>query len=101
LVTNALKYHDFKKDEPPYIKVSANTDKDSYILKVEDNGSGIPEEYQGKIFDMFFRAHQGIQGSGLGLYIVMDTLNVLNGKIDFTSKVRQGTIFTVVLPIVK
>lgn len=101
LVTNALKYHDFKKDEPPYIKVSAKMENNSYVLVVEDNGSGIPEEYQDKIFDMFFRAHQGIEGSGLGLYIVMDTLSVLKGKIDFSSKVRQGTTFTVVLPIVK
>lgn len=101
LVTNALKYHDFKKDESPYIKVSAKMENNSYMLVVEDNGSGIPEEYQDKIFDMFFRAHQGIEGSGLGLYIVMDTLSVLKGEIDLTSKVRQGTTFTVMLPIVK
>lgn len=100
LVTNALKYHDFEKDEPPYIKVSAKIENDSYVIEVEDNGSGIPDEYQSKIFDMFFRAHQGIEGSGLGLYIVMDTLNVLKGKIDFTSKTRKGTAFKVELPLV-
>jgi signal transduction histidine kinase len=100
LVTNALKYHDFKKDEAPFIKVSAKIENNSYLVEVEDNGSGIPEEYQGKIFDMFFRAHQGIEGSGLGLYIVIDTLNVLKGKIEFTSKVRQGTTFRVVLPVI-
>jgi len=100
LVTNALKYHDFEKDETPYIKVSAKIEDNSYIIEVEDNGSGIPDEYQSKIFDMFFRAHQGIEGSGLGLYIVVDTLNVLKGKIDFTSKTRKGTKFRVVLPYV-
>ncbi|WKV13515.1 sensor histidine kinase [Marivirga harenae] len=100
LVTNALKYHDFKKDEPPYIKVSAKVENNSYLIEVEDNGSGIPEEYQGKIFNMFFRAHQGIEGSGLGLYIVRDTLNVLKGTVDFTSKVRKGTTFKVVLPVI-
>lgn len=100
LVTNALKYHDFEKDDAPYIKVSAKIADKSYIIEVEDNGSGIPNEYQNKIFDMFFRAHQGTEGSGLGLYIVVDTLNVLKGKIDFTSKTRVGTTFRVELPIV-
>ncbi|WMN12439.1 HAMP domain-containing sensor histidine kinase [Marivirga salinae] len=100
LVTNALKYHDFEKDESPYIKVSAKVKDNSYVIEVEDNGSGIPEEYQSKIFEMFFRAHQGIEGSGLGLYIVVDTLNVLKGTIDFTSKTRKGTKFTILLPFV-
>jgi len=99
-MSKLLKYHDFKKDEPPYIKVSAKIIDNSYIIEVEDNGSGIPDEYQTKIFDMFFRAHQGIEGSGLGLYIVVDTLNVLKGKIDFTSKTRKGTTFRVQLPVV-
>jgi signal transduction histidine kinase len=100
LVTNALKYHDFEKEESPFIKVSAKIEDKSYVIEVEDNGSGIPDEYQSKIFDMFFRAHQGIEGSGLGLYIVVDTLNVLKGKIDFTSKSRKGTKFKIVLPFV-
>ena len=100
LVTNALKYHDFDRGESPYIKVSAKIEGNSYLLEVEDNGSGIPEEYQRKIFDMFFRAHQGTDGSGLGLYIVVDTLNVLKGKIDINSKVRKGTTFKITLPYV-
>ncbi|WP_296620076.1 HAMP domain-containing sensor histidine kinase [Marivirga sp.] len=99
LVTNALKYHDFDRGISPFIKVSAKIESDTYIVEVEDNGSGIPEEYQSKIFDMFFRAHQGTDGSGLGLYIVVDTLNVLKGDIKLTSKVRKGTIFKIVLPI--
>jgi signal transduction histidine kinase len=99
LVTNALKYHNFKQDDPQFIKVSAKVENNSYVLEVKDNGSGIPEEHQSKIFEMFFRAHQGTEGSGLGLYIVVDTLNVLKGKIGFTSKTRVGTTFTVTLPL--
>jgi signal transduction histidine kinase len=98
LITNALKYHNFQQDAAPFIKVSAKVEKGFYVLEVEDNGSGIPDEYQDKIFDMFFRAHQGTEGSGLGLYIVIDTLNVLKGTIRFKSKTREGTIFTVNLP---
>jgi len=100
LVTNALKYHDFKKDEPPYIRVSAKVENSSYVIEVEDNGSGIAQEHQSKIFEMFFRANQGTEGSGLGLYIVVDTLNVLKGKIELISKVRKGTTFKVTLPLV-
>jgi signal transduction histidine kinase len=100
LVTNALKYHDFEKDGQPYIKVSGKIENDFYLIEVEDNGSGIPEEHQSKIFDMFFRAHQGTEGSGLGLYIVVDTLNVLKGKISLKSKTRTGTTFTITLPLV-
>jgi len=100
LVTNALKYHDFKQDDAPYIKVTAKKKDNNYILEVEDNGSGIPKEHQRKIFDMFYRAHEGIEGSGLGLYIVMDTLNVLKGKIDLKSKTRVGTTFRIVLPLI-
>ncbi|HET8859793.1 ATP-binding protein [Marivirga sp.] len=100
LVTNALKYHDFERGDKPFIKVCAKIENDSYVIEVEDNGSGIPKEHQDKVFDMFFRAHQGTDGSGLGLYIVVDTLNVLNGKIDFTSKTRVGTTFRIVLPLI-
>ncbi|SMG42872.1 Signal transduction histidine kinase [Marivirga sericea] len=100
LVTNALKYHDFNQDDPQFIKVSAKIEDNSYVLEVKDNGSGIPEEHQSKIFEMFFRAHQGIEGSGLGLYIVLDTLKVLKGKIEFTSKTRVGTTFRVTLPLI-
>lgn len=99
LVTNAVKYHNFNQDAEPYIKISAMKHDEYYELHVEDNGQGISEEFHSKIFDMFFRAHQGSQGSGLGLYIVADTLNVLNGKISFTSRLRKGTIFKIQLPL--
>ncbi|PTB97947.1 hypothetical protein C9994_00550 [Marivirga lumbricoides] len=99
LVTNAVKYHNFHQDAEPYIKISAVKNTEYYEIHVEDNGLGIPEEFHSKIFDMFFRAHQGSQGSGLGLYIVIDTLNILNGKISFTSKLRKGTIFKIQLPL--
>lgn len=98
LITNAVKYHNYDQHDQPYIKVSAQKLKRSYELTVEDNGQGIPEEFHGKIFDMFFRAHQGSEGSGLGLYIVVDTLKVLQGEIKFFSKLRQGTRFVITLP---
>ncbi|MBK6265991.1 hypothetical protein JKA74_13190 [Marivirga sp. S37H4] len=99
LITNAVKYHNYSQHDEPYIKISASLKEDFYELVVEDNGQGIPQEYHPKIFDMFFRAHQGKEGSGLGLYIVVDTLNVLQGKISFTSTTRKGTSFKITLPV--
>ncbi len=99
LVTNAVKYHNYHQEDELYIKVSAQKMENYYQIYIEDNGQGIPEEHHEKIFNMFFRAHQGVEGSGLGLYIVVDTLNMLAGKISFTSKVRQGTKFKITLPI--
>jgi len=101
LITNAVKYHNFNQEDQPYIEIKAEKKDKYYELKVTDNGQGIPEEFHDKIFNMFFRAHQGIEGSGLGLYIVVDTLKVLQGEIDFTSKVRQGTEFIIKLPFKK
>lgn len=100
LITNALKYHDFEKNEQPFIKIIAKVENLSYVIEVEDNGPGIAEEYKEKVFDMFFRAHQGVSGSGLGLYIVKDTVNVLEGTIEITSSSRNGTTFTLRLPLV-
>jgi signal transduction histidine kinase len=101
LITNAVKYHNYDQDVQAYVEVIATKKEEYYQLIVKDNGQGIPEEFHDKIFDMFFRAHQGSEGSGLGLYIVVDTLKVLQGEIDFTSKLRQGTQFVIKLPFKK
>ena len=98
LITNAVKYHNFQQEADPFIKICANEEDGFYTIEVEDNGLGIPDEFHDKIFDMFFRANHGSEGSGLGLYIVVDTLHVLKGSITFTSKSRVGTKFTVKLP---
>jgi signal transduction histidine kinase len=50
---------------------------------------------------MFFRATQDFAGSGLGLYIVKETVEKLKGKIKVTSKMRQGSVFKVTLPNMK
>jgi signal transduction histidine kinase len=65
---------------------------------VEDNGQGIAPEYQVKIFDMFFRGNESSQGTGLGLYIVKETLAKLSGNIQLTSVPRQGSTFSISVP---
>jgi signal transduction histidine kinase len=67
-------------------------------ITIEDNGQGIAEEHLDKIFEMFFRVRQNGTGSGLGLYIVRETLDKLGGDISVSSTLGKGTIFTVKIP---
>ncbi|HLZ16844.1 MAG TPA: HAMP domain-containing sensor histidine kinase, partial [Cyclobacteriaceae bacterium] len=66
---------------------------------VTDNGQGIDEEHQAKIFDMFYRASERTKGSGLGLYILKRAVERLNGTIELTSKLNEGSTFVVKLPV--
>jgi signal transduction histidine kinase len=98
LISNAIQYHhNNKKDR--YIKISADVNEDQCEITVADNGTGIEKEHLGKIFDMFYRASTQISGSGLGLYLVKDAVNTLQGSITVESTPKEGTTFHIVLPI--
>lgn len=97
LISNAYKY--IRKDEPnPYVKFSFTSTAEEGIIRVEDNGEGIAEEYKEKIFEMFFRASEQYEGSGLGLYICREILNRLHGSIEVQSTPCKGSTFTVRIP---
>lgn len=97
ILSNSIKYHDPGK-YMKYITVSATVFVDKLFLTIEDNGIGIEQEYHEKIFDIFFRANGQSRGSGLGLYIVKDTLNRLGGTIYLKSSPGVGSAFTVMIP---
>ena len=80
LITNAIRYHDQRK-EKKYIRIYYQATLKSFSLHIEDNGQGIAPELQSKIFEMFFRGNESSQGSGLGLYIVKETLAKLSVKL--------------------
>jgi signal transduction histidine kinase len=63
-----------------------------------DNGVGIDEDKVGNIFEMFYRASEVSEGSGLGLYIVKNAVERLKGSIEVESKRNYGTTFTIILP---
>ncbi|HLT71941.1 MAG TPA: sensor histidine kinase, partial [Cyclobacteriaceae bacterium] len=63
-----------------------------------DNGQGIPKEHMDQIFNMFYRASENSEGSGLGLYIVKETLAKLVGTIHVESEMYKGSSFRVELP---
>jgi signal transduction histidine kinase len=97
LIDNSLKYCDRKK-EKPFIRIEARERDDVKVIMVKDNGMGIDELYLDKIFNMFYRASEKSKGSGLGLYIVKETLNKLNGTIHVESTLGRGTTFVVSIP---
>ena len=98
LIANAIRYHDHRK-EHRFIRVSHQLTSTSFCVQVEDNGQGIAPELQTKIFEMFFRGNESSQGSGLGLYIVKETLAKLSATIGLDSELRQGSKFSITVPI--
>jgi signal transduction histidine kinase len=84
----------------PSAKIELTTQRsgDGVIIKVADNGPGIPAEILPKIFDPFFTTKEVGQGSGLGLSIVHGIVERHGGTIEVDSHVGQGTTFTVTLP---
>ncbi len=98
LIANAVRYHDHRK-EKKYIKIFHQALSTSFSLHVQDNGQGIAPEFQNKVFDMFFRGNESSQGSGLGLYIVKETLAKLSATIELISTPRQGSTFSITMPI--
>jgi signal transduction histidine kinase len=97
LISNAIRYHD-KCKEKRFIRLYVLNTDFGFYLKVEDNGQGISPEYHQRVFDMFYRANEKSQGSGLGLYIVKETLEKLSGSIHLESSLGVGSTFTVRLP---
>src|SRR5690606_6528244 len=97
LVSNAIKYRDPEKKET-VIDIDFSAKNGSYVIKITDNGIGIAQEYHSKIFNMFYRATYSGDGSGLGLYIVKETINKLKGKISIQSSPLQFTSFIIQLP---
>lgn len=97
LISNAIRYSDPKKEQP-FVKIRIQDLGDYFKIIVSDNGLGIPEEHIDKIFNMFYRASESSNGSGLGLYIVKETSEKLGGSTTVESTLKEGTKFTVVLP---
>jgi signal transduction histidine kinase len=97
LISNSIRYADFTKKNP-FIKIQAFSTDNETRIQVTDNGLGIAKEHQNKIFDMFYRASENSTGSGLGLYIVMETLTRMGGNIEMTSEHGSGSTFEIILP---
>lgn len=96
LVDNAVKYGDGE------VRLSTNSDARNFRIILSDNGSGIPEKYQKKVFHKFFRIpsdnKHDVKGYGLGMYLVAENLKQIRGKVQIESN-ATGSALTVLLPI--
>jgi two-component system, sensor histidine kinase len=95
LLTNAVKFQKRFDGHSPYIKISSRKTGDEVLIDIEDNGEGIRDELQPKIFEMFYRGNENSRGSGLGLYIAKEAAVRINGKISVRSEYGKGSVFTV------
>lgn len=84
---------------PHYIKLTARRHSKTKIkIFICDNGTGIPEDLKGKIFNIFFRGNEKSDGSGLGLYIAKTALKKMNGTVQLEPSEEKGTVFSILLP---
>ena len=91
LFSNALRYYDNTK-EAPFLNIELiSPDEDRAQILITDNGIGIKNEHLLKVFDMFYRATDRNNGSGLGLYIVREAIQKVEGRIDLQSIYGEGT----------
>ncbi|AHM60390.1 PAS domain-containing protein [Flammeovirgaceae bacterium 311] len=100
ILSNCIKYRDSGK-ATSRVDITVETSEQQAHIIISDNGIGINQDYLQNIFDMFYRATERSDGSGLGLYIVKQTLERLGGKIEATSELGKGSCFTITLPNMK
>lgn len=97
LVTNAIKF----SKEGSEVLVSLDVEGDMLQMRVADFGSGISQDDQQRIFEPFYQTESDMKnvGSGVGLALVKQIVSALNGSISLVSKVGEGSVFTVRIPV--
>jgi PAS domain S-box-containing protein len=98
-ITNAIHAIRSKGEDKGCIRIKTLTTNSDVEISFEDNGTGITEENQKKIFQLFFTTKAPGKGTGLGLSISQNIVKKLGGTIAFDSKVGVGTNFIVRLPL--
>lgn len=97
LLSNAIKYHSIERTPEIIIRTQK---VDNYILMtIQDNGLGMKEGDKNKIFMMFKRLHDHVEGTGIGLYIVKKIIDNMGGKIEVDSTMGKGSTFKVYFKI--
>jgi len=97
LISNAIKYRKLDT-ETPEITIKILVDHLRAEISFADNGIGIDQPSLAKIFEMFYRATEQSDGSGIGLYIVKNAVEKLGGQISVASQAGQGTRFSIIIP---
>jgi signal transduction histidine kinase len=99
LLDNAIKY----SPGGGRVELRISQENGTGVIEVADHGLGIPAHEQQRIFEKFYRLDpsmtRGIGGSGLGLYISRELIEQMGGHLSVSSRVGQGSTFTVTLPL--
>lgn len=93
LITNAIKYRTLERAAE--VKIQTYSRNNIPVLRVSDNGLGLSKEHQAKMFTMFKRFHNHVEGSGIGLYIIKRIVENNGGKLEMESEKNKGTTFWV------
>jgi signal transduction histidine kinase len=96
IISNAYKYYNPSVESK--LTIEADINPMFAEIMIRDNGIGIKREHVKKIFDMFYRATEKSQGSGLGMYIVKQAIDKLKGNIRVKSTFGKGTVIKIVVP---
>ena len=97
LISNSIRYQNPQAADP-FVEVNVDVSESAAEIRIRDNGIGIDRENQAKVFNMFYRVSSQSIGSGLGLYIVKETVEKLHGAIELRSEPGKGSEFSIQLP---
>lgn len=99
LLNNAYKY---SKDKG-FVIISYHAEDGNLVVKIEDNGIGISEQDQRHVFDAYYRSGSvsDIKGEGIGLFLVKENLEMMNGSIELESELDKGSVFKIRIPLAK
>ena len=96
LLSNAVKYR--HPDRSPVVQLRCRSTPTAVVLEVQDNGLGLTPDQQTRLFGMFVRLHDHVEGSGIGLYMVKKIVENAGGTVTVSSQPDVGSIFTITLP---
>jgi two-component system response regulator PhcR len=97
LISNAVTYQK-EAESNKSVNINVVVSPKEALIKINDNGMGILQEHLDKIFTQFFKSKMHHHGSGLGLFIVKEALQLINGNISVSSNVEEGTTFKIRIP---
>lgn len=98
LVSNSISYHDPAKPERKiWIRIGRMSDQGT-MIHITDNGKGISDDQQERIFDLFHKATESSIGLGMGLFLTQSLIQKMGGRIACRSEAGKGTHMEVVLP---
>jgi signal transduction histidine kinase len=96
LLSNGIKYR--SSHRAPKLEVSCQKVPNFHVLTIFDNGLGLKENQLSRLFSMFKRFHDHVEGTGIGLYMVKKMVENVGGHIEVESKVGIGTTFSIYFP---